>query len=212
MIESAETKCVVLIPHQLGRPWLNAAVLSVDSQRETIICSDVRQRGPGAALMDVVVEHEYFPDARYIAVLDDDDLEMPGGIDRCVKALEEDAMAPFACGTWQEFSDDSPGYKITRGRRLTKDKLLAGKFGSVGLKVYRRSALDAVGWFDATLPVAYDFDVCRRLCGAFDADPVWEEYPIVKYRIHLGQLTKNRTKEHGLILNWIAKRPVWRIV
>jgi GT2 family glycosyltransferase len=102
----------------------------------------------------------------YVAFLDADDIWLPGKVERCVEALEQDPRAGVAYHWWS-FIDEagrplprmfSPAYE---GDVLAP--LLLGWFVGPPMAVVRRSCLEQVGLFDESLRQAEDYDLFLRL-------------------------------------------------
>jgi hypothetical protein len=76
-------------------------------------------------------------------------------------------------GVERVFADGTVSRQIPRHRAdLTRALLTENVVGETSVGMVRRSALEATGIFDESLPSAQDMDLWLRLCEQFDADVV----------------------------------------
>jgi glycosyltransferase involved in cell wall biosynthesis len=140
---------------------------------------------------------------RYLSLLDSDDVWLPRYLERMGEALDADPDAAFAfCDAWA--LDD----RTRRIRRLTVAaaagsppapadadalllELLQRNFVFVGATI-RRSALLAVGGFDAELRAAEDYDLWLRLA-ASGRRAVRVPEPLAVYRLRANSLSRDET-------------------
>lgn len=123
--------------------------------------------------------------AEYIALLDDDDLRLPGSLDRQVAALEADGAAGFVCGAMLMADQDG---------RLTGEvsapthpggdafwELLELSFPVMPLSVViRKECFTRVGLFDSGLPGLDDWDMFVRIAELYPVTVIAE--PVGIYR------------------------------
>ncbi|HSS18901.1 MAG TPA: glycosyltransferase family A protein [Pyrinomonadaceae bacterium] len=116
----------------------------------------------------------------YITFLDDDDVRLPGSLDRQVKLLEADPKAGLIYG--QAVLDDQSGqptpeiYPQVCPQGDVFWKLLGRNFIPCGSVVFRRSCLDRVGLLDHCLAGLDDWDLWIRIAELYPmlalAEPV----------------------------------------
>lgn len=141
----------------------------------------------------------------YIGFLDDDDLWQPTLLEAVARTLNGSAADLVAINR-EIFSetDSHVGPRIVEG--LTSADVAAASLGTTGSNmIVSRRAFDAIGGFDAQLPVKNDTDFFfRYLLAGFTYAVV--PSLLVRQRKHgLGQLTtKNERRAHGTEL-YIAK-------
>lgn len=137
-----------------------------------------------------------------VAFLDADDAWCPEKLARQVRALEA-APDAAACHAVARFVDAEgrplPERKPTEpasGRLFPR--LVRGNFIILASMIVRRHALDAVGAFDATLPVlgCEDWDLWLRLSRRSAIVGLDEE--LVRYRVHEGNTAPLRVMASGL--------------
>jgi hypothetical protein len=76
----------------------------------------------------------------------------------------------------------------------------------VGIRIYNARALEEIGGFDPLLPVAYDYDVMRRLERA-GYENQYDDGIITMRGVHEKALTVNRSDYHRRVIEWIRHRP-----
>jgi glycosyltransferase involved in cell wall biosynthesis len=149
-----------------------AAVASLGDRRITVIRHD-RNRGGSAARNTGIRASS----AAYVAFLDSDDEWLPTKLERQLEVFERsnDRLGLVYTGAERIFSDGSVSRHIPRRRAdLTRALLTVNVVGESSVGMVRRSALEAIGGFDESLPSCQDLDLWLRLSERFDADVVPE--------------------------------------
>jgi len=128
----------------------------------------------------------------YIALLDHDDLWMPGKLERQVKLLDSNKEIGLVYSDAYLFRERESRTRTAfstlkpfRGRVF--DKLLWENFIVVSTAVIRREAFNKVGMFDPKYRICEDYDLFLRVAGQYPLDFIDE--PLVTYRIHGGSVT-----------------------
>jgi glycosyltransferase involved in cell wall biosynthesis len=131
-----------------------------------------------------------------VAFLDDDDLALPGRLERQRAALAEAWWAPLAFGRirvvdgegrpqndWNRLLDKRFA-RVTRARAVSYEDVLAVQAPIyTSATMVRRDAFLAVGGFDAAFEAYEDLDLYLRLARVGDLLPV-EGEPVTTYRLH----------------------------
>jgi len=136
----------------------------------------------------------------YIAFLDSDDVWREGFVSSLVTLLEKSPDSAVAFSGHVGIDVDGNAFATVtpdlendvRTGRLPKPYerfLRSFPFITAGTLV-RRTALDAVGWFDETLASWQDADLWFRLAKQFDF--VYTSRPLACYRVHAGNRTNER--------------------
>lgn len=136
--------------------------------------------------------------AEFVAFLDDDDLRLPGSIDRQLQLLSEHPEASFVYGRVHLVgADDNRRDDRPHPPELfTGDifwQLLDGNFIQVASVLVRRKCIEGVGLFDPTVDGVEDWDAWIRLAEAHQVLAVTE--PVAVYRVstrNSGQMSSNR--------------------
>jgi glycosyltransferase involved in cell wall biosynthesis len=113
--------------------------------------------------------------APYIAFLDSDDEWLPAKLQRQLELFErsDEKLALVYTGTQRIFDDGRIRGIIARRHSDLELRLLTHNVvGETSVGMVRRSALDAIGVFDETLPALQDLDLWLRLCEQFEAGVV----------------------------------------
>ena len=123
--------------------------------------------------------------ADYIALLDDDDLRLPGSLDRQVAALEADGAAGFVCGTMLMADQDGRlTGEVSAPRRQGGDvfwELLELDFPVMPISVViRKECFTRAGLFDSRLPGLDDWDMFVRIAELYPVAVLDE--PVSIYR------------------------------
>jgi glycosyltransferase involved in cell wall biosynthesis len=135
--------------------------------------------------------------AEYIAFLDSDDEWLPGKLERQLAAFERsgDRLALVYTGAERVFPDGSVSRHVARRRAdLTRALLTKNVIGETSLGMVRRSALEAVGGFDESLPSCQDLDLWLRVCSRFDADVVPDPLVRIANGSDTGRITVSVTR------------------
>lgn len=132
----------------------------------------------------------------YVAFCDDDDLWMPQKLRTQVALMERDPGAGlcFAGGiTFADGAGSLPGYRLKRGPRRNHFRaLLYSNFILNSSVLVRRSVLADVGPFnvDTRLHGTEDYEMWLRIAHRYKL--IGLEEPLVRYRVHRGNLAGNR--------------------
>jgi len=137
----------------------------------------------------------------YIAFLDSDDLWLPDKLTKQMP-LFVDNVGLVYCAIYNmdeagQTLDITPCESELRGHAY--HRLLTSNGMTGGSVVLSRAALQAVGVFDVDLSAAENWDLWIRVSKQFSIDYIDE--PLVKYRKHVGNMSKN----HGLMMNAIEQ-------
>jgi cellulose synthase/poly-beta-1,6-N-acetylglucosamine synthase-like glycosyltransferase len=124
--------------------------------------------------------------APFICLLDGDDLYEPSYLDRMLAAIEADPGLGFVCCDALVFG---AGERTPRrysslyamSGRISLERVLDRKFIVFVAAIIRRSAMDQIGGFDASLAASEDLDVWIRLLAAGWSGALLPE-PLVHYR------------------------------
>jgi glycosyltransferase involved in cell wall biosynthesis len=149
-----------------------------------------RNRG-GSAARNTGIEAARAP---FVAFLDSDDEWLPTKLERQldVFARSPDTLGLVYTGAERVFADGSVSRHTARRRGdLTRALLTENVVGETSLGMVRRSALDAIGGFDESLPSCQDLDLWLRLCEQFSADVVPDALVRVSNGNDSGRITNN---------------------
>jgi cellulose synthase/poly-beta-1,6-N-acetylglucosamine synthase-like glycosyltransferase len=131
----------------------------------------------------------------YIALLDGDDLYAPSYLERMLPAIAADPGLGFASCDAVCFGDGMGEWRF--GERycltgpMTLERVLSRDHVIFGAAILRRSALDAVGGFDASLRAVEDLDLWIRMLAAGWRGAFVPE-PLVRYRRRAGSLSSSQ--------------------
>lgn len=140
---------------------------------------------------------------RYFAVLHDDDLWEPGFLSATTAVLDGHPEAAFvstdhsvidAAGALMPGQADTMSEQF--GRRALREGVVEDTLGRameeqsfpIGASLFRREALEAVGWLREESRAIYDYDLFMRL-GLAGCKAYYLPQRLMRYRIHGGQLT-----------------------
>jgi glycosyltransferase involved in cell wall biosynthesis len=132
----------------------------------------------------------------YIAFCDDDDLWMPEKLERQVNLLDlnkELGLVYSDCYIMDENGNLERDTLLSSSRLLRGnvfDKLFQGNFIPMLTVMFRREVLSKVGGFDPKYRIAQDYDLWLRIAEHYPIDFI--EKPLAKYRIHGGNVSRNR--------------------
>ena len=198
----------VVVPTLGSSPYLREAVESVLAQKpaEVVVVANggaqvdlagvrvLEREEPGRSeARNLGVEAARTP---FVAFLDDDDLALPGRLERQRAALEEAWWAPLAFGRvrvvdgegrpeeeWNRLLDRRFS-RLARARAVSYEDVLAIQAPIyTSATMVRRDAFLAVGGFDPAFEAYEDLDLYLRLARAGDLLPV-EGEPVTVYRLH----------------------------
>jgi glycosyltransferase involved in cell wall biosynthesis len=202
----------------------NLEVLVVDDASEddtAHVCARLRgvryiriERGAGpASARNVGIEAS---SGEFIAFLDDDDMRVPGTLDRQLEVLKACERAGFVYGraylgdsrfclpTGQLIPDESP-----RGDVFWE--LLEGNFVPTSTVLARRRCLLEVGLFNPGMMTLEDYDLWVRLAERYEVEAVGEPVAIYRTRSESsGQLTSDRSfldREHKEVFERLLRLP-----
>ncbi|HEV2727637.1 MAG TPA: glycosyltransferase [Solirubrobacterales bacterium] len=202
-----------IIPCHGQAPYLEEAIESVLAQTyaqvEVIVVDDgspdnasrvaarfpgvrcVRQpnRGLAAARNTGIRESE----GELLVFLDSDDRLLPRALEIGVAELRARPEAAFAFGRYHRVDPQGARLQDDEQPRPEADPyaifLRYNYAGVPGGGIYRRSALEAVGNFDESLPQAEDYDLALRLAREHAVRP-HDEF-VVEYRVHGGGMSRD---------------------
>ena len=125
--------------------------------------------------------------AEWIAVLDADDLFLPGKLAAQLARLDGAGADLVLLGTGYHEIDDAGAHLGTPGlprdgRALARNLVLSGGFPAHSSIVYRAGALRAAGGFNSRFRRCEDYDLWLRLSERGRLDLIRE--PLVAYRVH----------------------------
>ena len=132
---------------------------------------------------------------RYVAALAQDDQWLPSYLQTMVAVLEANPEAGAAYALLQMIDINGRNLPQRFGRIVAPDqiydRLIDGDFIPACTVMIRRSALEAVGWYDETL-YAEDWDMWLRLAAAYPILAVPEV--LLRYRVHDKNMTAQLAK------------------
>lgn len=151
----------------------------------------------------------------YLAFLDCDDLWLPEKLERQVPLLEVNAHCGFVYADAYRITEQgmiigrfSDTIEFLRGDRfydLLRDNFLS----ALSSIVIRRVVLKEAGCFRPQFNICEEYDLLLRIAERYEID--YTPDPLVKYRRHSGNISKDRglrTKEVLEILDyWMTRRP-----
>jgi glycosyltransferase involved in cell wall biosynthesis len=135
--------------------------------------------------------------ATYVALLDGDDVYEPTYLERMLPAIEADPCLGFVSCDAVNFGEGlretrySARYCLTGP--VTLERVLSRDVVIVVAAILRRSALEAVGGFDAGLRAVEDLDLWIRMLTAGWRGAIVPE-PLVRYRRRAGSLSSSEQR------------------
>jgi O-antigen biosynthesis protein len=165
------------------------SVSAFRDRRITLIRHE-RNRGGGAARNTGIRAGS----ARFVAFLDSDDEWLPTKLERQLEVFDwsSERLGLVYTGAERIFPDGSSSRYIPYRRAdLSRALLTENVIGETSLGMVRRTALDAIGGFDESLPSSQDMDLWLRLCERFEADVVPEALVKVAKRFDTGRISAN---------------------
>jgi glycosyltransferase involved in cell wall biosynthesis len=167
-----------------------AAVVAAFADHRIKLIRHGQKRG-GSAARNTGIRASSAP---YVAFLDSDDEWLPTKLERQLDVFERSSEQLGLVYTGAEWlwPDGSVSQRIPRREaNLSRTLLTKNVVGETSLGMVRRSALDAVGGFDETLPSSQDMDLWLRICERFPADVVPEALVRVSKGNDRGRITAN---------------------
>ncbi len=177
------------------------AVASVTDPRVRYILAEAPSNGLPALPRN---EGAKLAQGRYLYLLDDDDLMMPDTLAVMSKALELRPDAGMAFGTVEPFGPHEGwlrhnqeyfararriALKLRSARQLSATLVFSSSILVNSACMARRSAFDAVGGYDAQIPVCEDAELWGRI--AHWHGYVFLDRPVVRYRTGAPSLMHN---------------------
>jgi len=125
--------------------------------------------------------------APLVAWLDADDRAMPGRLAQPLALLQRQPELAHVHGAWWRIAADGRPLQLVQpwleGAGFSLREALNHKAVLPSAWTLRRSALEAIGGFDAGLSQAEDVDLLVRLAAA-GFQGAWLDHPLVRYRVH----------------------------
>jgi hypothetical protein len=176
-------------PHELRAAVTAVAAESGDGSRGRITLTRNAPAGRAPGVSEGRNHGIALGSGEYVAFLDDDDVWHPEFLERLVSALEQ---APGAVGAYcgGEFIDAAGvAFDAWPAEQATADDMLSGRraIPRIMALVVRRSAGEAIGWFDPRYDMGEDNEFIYRLLGRGELVAVPEA--LVGYRRHPGNTT-----------------------
>lgn len=132
--------------------------------------------------------------APLISLLDGDDIYQPGYVSAMIAAIEASPRIGFASCDATYFGHDRVGERFSahcaQVEPTTLERVLRRQFNVFICTTIRRTAIDAIGGFDAGLKSAEDLDLWLRLLEA-GWDLAYVPRPLASYRRRPGQMSSN---------------------
>jgi hypothetical protein len=193
---------LVVIPHAPWRKnadaWLKEAIGSIGDW-PIVIAKDYYRRGLAHAITRQESKRGGFP--RYVVTLDDDDIAMPGAVEKLLEPMARQPKA-FAYADFQAF-DVTGNVSYPGVKDPTLDTMMR-YFGLRGIRAYDWNRVQDVGGFDTTLTDFQDFDLAIRLTKQF-GPPLYINEVLTRYRLHAQQMVSQPFNQR--LFDWIKSRP-----
>jgi glycosyltransferase involved in cell wall biosynthesis len=132
--------------------------------------------------------------APYVAFLDSDDEWLPTTLERQLQVFERSnqQLGLVYVGKQRIFADGSVEVRLPRRYDdLARVLLTENVVGETSVGMVWRTALEAIGGFDESLPASQDMDLWLRLCERYPAEPVVEALVRVAKGDDAGRITAN---------------------
>lgn len=129
----------------------------------------------------------------WVAWLSSDDMWEPTKIERQMEAARRHPDAGLIYTDYLQVDDEGRTIGLFRGpcpkgRVGRVLRILRTMYINANSTLIRRTVFDSVGFYDETEPTALDLDMFLRIIERYDIVHVPE--PLLKYRVHPGQITK----------------------
>ena len=136
----------------------------------------------------------------FIALLDSDDMWLPEKLERQVKYLEKHVECGLVYTDMKTFDDTGiieESVKVTRNLTLPSGHIFPQVFAETLFQtsavLIRKTCVDAVGTFDASLRMGDDYELFMRIARHYELGYV--DQPLVLYRQHPSQGTRTWGKQ-----------------
>jgi glycosyltransferase involved in cell wall biosynthesis len=139
----------------------------------------------------------------FVLFLDGDDLLHPGALERLADALQRDARAVGAYGTFikiRERGDPQPGQKPLKRQRYPSGDILApviehGIFANGGHVLLRREVAMTIGGFNPKLTLSEDWEFFCRAAAQGDFVFIGQAPEVLYLRLRSGSLSRNAARD-----------------
>jgi len=142
----------------------------------------------------------------YIAVCDDDDLWMPGKLEKQLAEFEKDKEIGLVCTNGFSFdeSGERGGLGKSRNEYFSFEKLLIDNTIACCSVMIKRNILDDVGWFDESqdITTGEDYELWLRIAKKYKIRYI--STLLAKYRVHAGAL--HSTYLYGIKPSEVTKK------
>lgn len=143
----------------------------------------------------------------YITFLDDDDVRLPGSLDRQIKLLETNSEAGLIYGRAilvdQSGEPTSQSYPRICSQGDVLWELLAQNFIPCGTAVFRRSCIDRVGLLDQSLAGIDDWDLWVRIAELYSIMALAE--PVIYWRRSTPASRQGTSAAHRIVLQSVQQ-------
>jgi GT2 family glycosyltransferase len=129
-----------------------------------------------------------------LALLDDDDIWLPGKLASQVALLDAEPDVALAFARAERFGEATGAFpKAGTPSRPSFERLWKRNFIPCSTVIVRRRALQLAGGFDESLPVAQDYDLWLRIARSY---PIrFQAEVLCRYRVHAGAMSADRRSE-----------------
>ena len=142
------------------------------------VLGDGRNRGVSATCAAALSEAR----GEYVAILDSDDMLEPDALSSMLAFMHANPRLGMAYSEYVEVAED--GHYLAPGRRFQRPYSahnLLVDFITYQFRLIRAEAYRTVGGVDASMPVAYDYDLCLRLSERVEVGHLPK--PLYRYRM-----------------------------
>ena len=142
------------------------------------VLGDGRNRGVSATCAADLSEAR----GEYVAILDSDDMLEPDALSSMLAFMHANPRLGMAYSEYVEVAED--GHYLAPGRRFQRPYSahnLLVDFITYQFRLIRAEAYRTVGGVDASMPVAYDYDLCLRLSERVEVGHLPK--PLYRYRM-----------------------------